>query len=107
YDESLNLLQEALALAEASRETVAEWVIQDILIDLRNREINIAETKNEYFLETKGQKGLNNRREKLYYPLIDRNERNLLEWIEKERQKHEMKSYSSWSSYGDISFLSY
>lgn len=49
---------------------------------------------------------MNSRREKLYYPLIDRNEKNLLEWIEKERQKNEMRSYSSWSSYGDISFLS-
>ncbi|MCB0748998.1 MAG: hypothetical protein KDC90_16180, partial [Ignavibacteriae bacterium] len=31
---------------------------------------------------------------------------NLLEWIEKERQKNEMRSYTSSSSYGDLSFLS-
>ena len=106
YDASLILLKEASALAEANNGKVAEWLIQDILIDLRNRENNIAETKNQYLRKTEGQKGLDNRQEKLYYPLIDRNEKNLLEWIEKERHKNEMRSYSSWSSYGDLSFLS-
>ena len=106
YDASLILLKEALALAEDNNGKVAEWLIQDILIDLRNRENNIAETKNQYLRKTEGQKGLDNRQEKLYYPLIDRNEKNLLEWIEKERHKNEMRSYSSWSSYGDLSFLS-
>ena len=99
-------MKEALALAEDNNGKVAEWLIQDILIDLRNRENNIAETKNQYLRKTEGQKGLDNRQEKLYYPLIDRNEKNLLEWIEKERHKNEMRSYSSWSSYGDLSFLS-
>ena len=106
YDASLILLKEALALAEDNNGKVAEWLIQDILIDLRNRENNIAETKNQYIRKTEGQKGLDSRQEKLYYPLIDRNEKNLLEWIEKERHKNEMRSYSSWSSYGDLSFLS-
>ena len=78
-------MKEALALAEDNNGKVAEWLIQDILIDLRNRENNIAETKNQYLRKTEGQKGLDNRQEKLYYPLIDRNEKNLLEWIEKER----------------------
>lgn len=106
YDESLTLLHEALALAESYNGAVAEWLVQDILIDLRNRENFIGETKNEYIVKTAGQEGLNSRSEKLYYPLIDRNEKNLLEWIEKERQKNEMRSYTSSSSYGDLSFLS-
>ncbi|MFP3358059.1 hypothetical protein R0K17_11950 [Planococcus sp. SIMBA_143] len=106
YDESLKLLKEAFDMAKSLNGEIAEWLIQDILIDLRNRENSIAETKNEYIFESASQKELENRLEELYYPLIDRKEKNLMEWIEKERQKNEMRSYSSWSSYGNLSFLS-
>lgn len=76
-------MKEALALAEDNNGKVAEWLIQDILIDLRNRENNIAETKNQYLRKTEGQKGLDNRQEKLYYPLIDRNEKIYLNGLKK------------------------
>ncbi|RPA55536.1 hypothetical protein EF384_09425 [Aerococcus agrisoli] len=106
YDASIELLKEALTLAEKKQSEIDEWLVQDILIDLRNREKSIAETKNQYIVKSEGQACLDSRKVKIYYPIIDRNEKNLFEWLEKDRQKSEMQSYSTWSSYGDLSFLS-
>ncbi|MGJ0918398.1 hypothetical protein ACR77M_22185 [Enterococcus avium] len=103
FEGSLELLKEALALAEAEESQIDEWIVQDILIDLRNRENKIAQYKNEVLFETIGQKGLDEREGKLYYPILDRSEKNLLEWIEHERQTDEMQSYNSWRTYGDLS----
>lgn len=106
FDESIELLKEAYELAEKNKEVIAEWFIQDILIDLRNRYEVVSETKNEYLRENFGQIELDKREEKLYYPLIDRLEKNLLDWIEKERQKEEIASYTSQTWYGDMSMYS-
>ncbi|MEK4151749.1 hypothetical protein [Carnobacterium sp. FSL E2-0243] len=106
YDESITLLEEALNLATKEKYGIVEWLVQDILIDLRNKYQEIAEMKNEYLTENPAQKQLIERQEKLYYPLNDRNELNLLEWIEKERQKKETMSYSTQSWYGDLSSVS-
>ncbi|MFR3686529.1 MAG: hypothetical protein ACLTXM_16015, partial [Enterococcus sp.] len=105
FDKSLELLKEALTLAEAEERQIDEWLIQDILIDLRNRENRIANYRNTYLVETLGQRGLNEREGKLYYPVLDRSEKNLLEWIEHERQTTDMQSYNSWRSYGDLSMV--
>lgn len=104
YEESMNLLRQALEMAKKD-ETIEEWFIQDILIDLRNRENEIAELKNEYHPNNYGQKSLNEREDKLYYPIVDRNEKELLEWIEKDRQKKDLRNGSGKFSYGDLSYL--
>ncbi|MHC5227995.1 hypothetical protein ACYSNW_06895 [Enterococcus sp. LJL99] len=48
YDESLELLTEAYTIANKSKDSISEWLIQDILIDLRNRENKILEIKNQH-----------------------------------------------------------
>nr|WP_216696250.1 DUF4062 domain-containing protein [Enterococcus innesii] len=105
YDESLELLTEAYNLANKNKGNISEWLIQDILIDLRNRENKILETKNQYNANNFGQKEIDKRDIRYFYPIIDKNEKDLLNWIEIQRQKNEIRPYSSWSSYGDLSYV--
>ncbi|MBC2284088.1 hypothetical protein [Listeria booriae] len=101
---SITLLEEALAKAEALE--VEEWLIQDILIDLRNHINSYHEQRNEINTNNKGNLGLNKRREKLFYPLIDRYEKQLYEWIVKDTQKNDMKPYSTKIFLSDLSIHS-
>lgn len=105
YDDSLEILKEAYKMALESEEIVSEWLIQDILIDLRNRENKILETRNQYTRNNFGQNEIDKREVRYYYPIIDKNEKDLLNWIEEQRQKNEIRSYSSWSSYGNLSYV--
>lgn len=105
YDDSLEVLKEAYKMATESKESVSEWLIQDILIDLRNRENKILETKNQYTRNNFGQNEMEKRDARYFYPIIDKNEKDLLNWIEEQRQKNEIRPYSSWSSYGNLSFV--
>lgn len=103
YDRSLAILKSALDLAKDEKSQIPDWLIQDILIDLRNREIQVGKYNNNWFIETQGQKELDERQTKLYYPLIDRYEKSLFEWIEDERQKNDMLPYNTQLFYGDLS----
>lgn len=106
FEKSIELLKEAFFLADSPEANIEEWFIQDILIDLRNREHTFLDKKNQINLDNFAQINLNKRPSVLYYPIIDRKEKNILEWIEKERQSSELRSYTSQHYYGDLSFLS-
>lgn len=105
YDNSLSLLNEAYSIAIENKENIPVWLIQDILIDIRNREDKIFDTKNMRIEKNFGQEELDKIEEKYHNPVLDKYEKDLLNWIENERQKNEIRPYNSWSSYGDISFV--
>ncbi|MCB4408409.1 hypothetical protein ACTCUG_03345 [Latilactobacillus sakei] len=104
HDESMELLRKAFEMAKKDG-NIEEWFIQDILIDLRNKENEIAELNNEVHRNNYGQNLLNEQKDRVYYPIVDRNEKELLDWIEKDRQKHDLKNNYRESYYGDLSFL--
>lgn len=103
-EKSIAVLKEAFTKAEELE--IEEWLIQDILIDLRNHINKYHEKRNEINTQNEGQLLLDKRKEKLFYPLIDRYEKNLLEWIVKDGQKNDMKSYSTKTFLGDLSMHS-
>lgn len=80
-----------------------EWFIQDILIDLRNQINLYYESRNEYTDQNYGQLELNKMGSIVFYPIIDRHEKNLLEQLEKDRQNLDIKGYSSKIFLGDRS----
>ncbi|WP_029425049.1 hypothetical protein [Alkalibacillus haloalkaliphilus] len=84
------LMEEALMKAKDS--SLPNWLVQDILIDLRNINYKYNEGVNQKFLETEAQKEINESKEPLYYPLIDRYSNSLNEEINKQRTKHETQS---------------
>lgn len=59
------------ALTQAKDEPKPDWVIQDILIDLRNLHW-VSNTEHNCFVESEAQKELNEFEEELYYPSLDR-----------------------------------
>ncbi len=105
FEESFKILTEAYVMACANKESIDDWFIDDILIDLRNRQNKMLEVKNQFMPETFAQREFNKRESRIYYPVLDRNEKNLLNWIDKDRQKNDLRSYNAWSSYGDLSSI--
>ncbi|BDG68162.1 hypothetical protein ENLAB_17260 [Enterococcus innesii] len=55
------------------------------MIDLRNRENKLLETKNQYNANNFGQKEIDKRDIRCFYPIIDKNEKDHLNWIELQR----------------------
>ena len=51
---------------------IPNWMLNDLLIDMRYIENVIDETRNKFSMLTKGQELLDNNNEYLYYPLLDR-----------------------------------
>jgi len=82
-------LQLALALA---RDTMPEWVVKDILIDLRNLNWSYNEGKNQFILEDEYQKEINNSESMLHYPLLDRFCNDYYEKMEENKAKEIAKS---------------
>lgn len=68
-DDAIKLLERALT--QAKDESKPDWVIQDILIDLRNLHW-VSNTEHNCFVESEAQKELNEFEEELYYPSLDR-----------------------------------
>ena len=68
-DECILKLQEALKQAKELKQP--SWVVQDILIDLRNIENELSNIVN-MFKEPDAQKELTNSQEEVYYPVLDR-----------------------------------
>ena len=62
-------LEEALKMAQDSNQPI--WVIKDILIDLRNQQLEL-NAINNCFMESIAQKELTQSGEELYYPILDR-----------------------------------
>ena len=68
-DGAIKLLEGALR--QAKDQSKPDWVIQDILIDLRNLQW-VSNTEHNCFFESEAQKELNEFQEELYYPSLDR-----------------------------------
>lgn len=67
--ECVDSLKEALDLARSTNQ--AAWVVNDILIDLRNQHWELASLTNTYS-ESEAQSALDNNTDELYYPVLDR-----------------------------------
>ncbi|EOL50377.1 hypothetical protein [Enterococcus caccae] len=102
-----NLSESIEILKQVYRDSVSykleEWFIQDVLIDLRNQINLYHERRNEFTDQNFGQIELNKMETIVFYPNIDRHEKNLLEQLEKDRQKSDIESYSSKTFLGDRS----
>lgn len=105
YSNNLSESIETLKIAykESVLNKLEEWFIQDILIDLRNQINLYYESRNEYTDQNYGQLELNKMGSIVFYPIIDRHEKNLLEQLEKDRQNIDIKGYSSKIFLGDRS----
>lgn len=103
YSNNLSESIETLKLAyqESVSNKLEEWFIQDILIDLRNQINLYYESRNEYTDQNYGQLELNKMGSIVFYPIIDRYEKSLLEQLEKDRQNLDIKGYSSKIYLGD------
>lgn len=97
--ESIEILKTAYTKSVSSN--LEEWFIQDILIDLRNQINLYHENRNEFTDQNFGQMELNKMGSSVFYPNIDRYEKNLLANLEQDRQKSEIESYSSKTLLGD------
>ncbi|MCJ7840681.1 DUF4062 domain-containing protein [Lederbergia sp. NSJ-179] len=86
----LSYLEDALIKAKES--SLPDWLIQDILIDLRNTSNRYGEEKNQYFIQSDAQEELDKMEKALYYPLLDRYTNNLYEEIDKQRIKYKTQS---------------
>ncbi|WMJ77318.1 MULTISPECIES: hypothetical protein [unclassified Sedimentibacter] len=75
----INKLDEALQIAKQN--CLSEWLIKDILIDLRNQDMFLQESRNTYSPKPKYQNELDNSQSMLYYPLLDRLGSNYYEGI--------------------------
>ncbi|HDK7157788.1 TPA: DUF4062 domain-containing protein [Clostridium botulinum] len=83
-------LKEALKMAKEHK--VPDWIISDILIDLRNIENLKFNTNNKYLLNNKAQIDLDNQSIPVYYPLLDRLNYNFYEELEGSRNKESIQS---------------
>ena len=89
-DKCIESLKEALTIAKSNN--LSEWFIKDILIDLRNKNYELFESKNTICLNDSAQSELNNSSHALYYPLIDRMQGDLYEKFTEEYFKEKIKS---------------
>lgn len=68
-DNAIVQLNNALELARETNQP--DWIIKDILIDLRNLNWVLNKEKN-YYVESEAQRELTESREEIYYPILDR-----------------------------------
>ncbi|HHX59197.1 MAG TPA: hypothetical protein GX707_00415, partial [Epulopiscium sp.] len=105
-EKAIEYENEALKLARELR--LSNWLIQDILIDLRNLYFFNGRRKNKYIYTSSAHKELDENKSALYYPLLDRYEKSLYEEITNQIEKDSMKSPytvtlgSSIGQYGDF-----
>ncbi|MFY3791085.1 hypothetical protein ACOQFO_05220 [Ureibacillus sp. MALMAid1270] len=86
----ITYLTESLKLSK--EKYMPDWFIQDILVDIRNIERLMARIDNKFIFETDAQKELSNMTRELFYPVIDRYDKQLYEEINKEYKKEKVKS---------------
>lgn len=85
------LLQEAYSKAQEIS-SFPNWLLLDILIDLRNIEGSIAQESNEFIIEGLWQKEISSNSETVYYPVLDRCVENHFKSIDKFLREHETDS---------------
>lgn len=88
--DAVERLEEAHNLAKTK--SMPDWLIQDILIDLRNCDSFLKESKNEPTFESQYQQELDNDNCPLHYPLLDRYSNDLKEKILKSEIKRQIQS---------------
>lgn len=86
----INKLDEALQIAKQN--CLPEWLIKDILIDLRNQDMFLQESRNTYSLKPKYQSELDNSQSLLYYPLLDRLDSNYYKGIIQQDVKYKIET---------------
>ncbi|EMB87995.1 hypothetical protein SMU56_03274 [Streptococcus mutans N29] len=82
FDNAICLLSETLKKA-ADDVQVPSWIANNIAIDLRNVISESNNLKNYWRRENEGQEFIDNRKEDLYFPLLDRKEESLQEQLNK------------------------
>lgn len=104
-EKCVEYLETTLSLAKETNQPT--WVIDDILVDLRNEHWIRCTIRNEFF-DTPAQKELTERSEELYYPILDRVDKSLHEeYIEGLYKKKIESPYSvtlgsSFERYGEM-----
>ncbi|MEN6471471.1 MAG: hypothetical protein ABFC62_08390 [Clostridiaceae bacterium] len=86
----INKLDEALQIARQN--CLSEWIVKDILVDLRNQDVSLQESRNTYSRRQKYQDELDNSKSLIYYPLLDRLDSNYYQGIIEEVIKHKMQT---------------
>lgn len=79
-EECVKILKEALHMASADTK-IANWISNDVAIDLRNMIGILDEENNRLSVENEGQTFINKNVEPVFFPLIDRIENNISEEI--------------------------
>ncbi len=87
----INKLEEAVAFINSCK-NIPKWLLNDVAIDLRNVQINIDNEKGLMNLHTHGQEILDEDKEPLYYPIIDRIVSDYIEGIIKNRFNNSTQS---------------
>lgn len=80
------------ALMEAKGCNLPEWILQDILIDIRNVTIECEQNRNRILIECEALKELNKYKSNIHYPIIDRYDKQLYNEINKQVRKSAAKS---------------
>ena len=107
----IDYLENALKLAKETRQPA--WVIKDILVDLRNQQVTLNNTKNIFYPHPEAQQELTDSEEELYYPLIDRIHESLYGKIVEGLYKNKTESPftvtlgGSYEQYGNLLASSY
>ncbi len=85
-DKAIECENQALLFARELK--LPNWLVQDILIDLRNLHVHKGHTESKFLLiKNPAQEGLDNETTALFYPLLDRYEKSLYEEIIIQDQK--------------------
>ncbi|MDA3732452.1 hypothetical protein PBV87_13245 [Niameybacter massiliensis] len=100
-EECIRLLEQALDMAK--NQLFPDWIIKDILIDLRNQNIFLSQFQNEYFVY-KHQDEINNSEHALYYPLLDRFDKELNEMYIADSLNEKIKSPYTYSFGKNLSY---
>lgn len=80
YDKCHELLKEALIIS-LNNSTIPTWLTNDIAIDIRHVIGRIDEMNNRFTIDNPGQKLIDESREPLFYPFLDRQIENMQEGI--------------------------
>lgn len=80
YEECLKQLQDALSIA-IDNKCIPTWLVNDVAIDIRHVFAQIDDLNNQFTFDNPGQKYIDESRESVYYPLLDRQVENMQEAI--------------------------
>lgn len=100
-NECINKLKKALGKAKELNQPT--WVIKDILIDLRNQNIHLANIKHSFEWDSPAQKELSESKEQIYYPVLDRIHNNIYEKYINGMLKNKIQSPYSITLGNDVS----